>query len=368
MSAADSLSENSLDARSPTPSTDVDEYGAQEYGLATIGVRAGQSRSPEGEHNDPIFTTSSFVFESAAQAKSRFVDDAEGNVYSRFTNPTVRTFEERLAALEGGRHGTGTASGMAAILSVGLTTLKAGDHVVASSSLFGSTVTLLKKTFARFGVTTTFVPLSDLEAWRNAITPNTRLLYAETPSNPLCELCDIEALSELAKSSGALLAIDNCFCTPVLQRPLEFGADIVIHSATKFLDGQGRCVGGAIVHNSDELKDELVGFMRSAGPAMSPFNAWVFLKGLETLKIRMREHCASTQTLAEWLVLHPAVAKVHYPGLLDHPQHDLAVKQQSGFGGVLSFEVKGSRDDAWTVVDNTKIISITANLDRKSVV
>jgi len=337
-------------------------------GFGTRAVRSGHRRSPEGEQSEPIYLTSSFVFADAAEAAARFAEEVPGNIYSRFTNPTVRVFEERLAALEGGERCIGTASGMAAILSTCMALLKAGDHIVSSRSLFGSTVSLFEKYLSRFGITTTFVDPCDLEAWQQALRPETRLLFFETPSNPLTELIDIAVLAGLAHDHGALLAVDNCFCTPALQRPLEYGADLVIHSATKFLDGQGRCVGGAVV-GSEALCSEVHGVIRTAGPAMSPFNAWVFLKGLETLNLRMRAHSAAAEELAHWLDGQPAVERVNYPGLASHPQHELAVRQQIGFGGLLSFEVAGGREAAWRVIDAVRIISITANLgDAKSTI
>ncbi len=334
-----------------------------EYEFATRAIRAGQTRTAEGEHSEPIFPTSSFVFSSAAEAANRFTDSSfEGNIYSRFTNPTVRAFEQRLAALEGGEYCIATASGMAAMLTLCLGVLKAGDHIVASRSVFGSTVTLFNSIIRRFGVETDFVELQNPAAWEQAIKPNTRMLFLETPSNPLMELADIRALSEIAKAHDCLLVVDNCFCSPALQQPLKLGADIVIHSATKYLDGQGRCVGGAIVGPKALLKGDMYGVMRSAGPSMSPFNAWVFLKGLETLQLRMQAHCASALALAEWLEEQPMVERVYYAGLPSHPQHELAKRQQSGFGGIVSFEVKGGREQAWRVVDQTQLLSITGNL------
>jgi O-succinylhomoserine sulfhydrylase len=339
-----------------------------ELGFGTRAVRAGHRRSPEGEQSEPVFLTSSFVFANAEEAAARFAEEQPGNIYSRFTNPTVRAFEERLAALEGGARCVATASGMAAILATCMAHLQAGDHIVSSRSLFGSTVSLFEKYLARFGIATTFVDPCDLDAWQRAIRPETRLLFFETPSNPLTELIDIRLLADLAHGHDALLAVDNCFCTPALQRPLEHGADLVIHSATKYLDGQGRCVGGAVVGN-DALLEEVHGVIRTAGPALSPFNAWVFLKGLETLNLRMRAHCAAAEELAHWLDAHPAVERVHYPGLASHPQHDLAARQQAGFGGLLAFEVAGGRAAAWRVIDAVEVISITANLgDAKSTI
>ena len=339
-----------------TPDTDIPP------GFDTLAIRAGQHRTAEAEHNDAIFATSSFVFHDAAEAAERFAERAPGNVYSRFTNPTVRCFEERLAALEGGAACVATASGMAAILTTCLALLRAGDHVVAASDLFGSTVSLFANILSRFGVETTFVRLVDLDAWRGAVRPNTRLLFVESPSNPLGEVADIAALANIAHANDALLAVDNCLCTPALQRPFGFGADLVVHSATKYLDGQGRCVGGAVVTRDPAHAKQILGVLRTAGPAMSPFNAWVFLKGLETLRLRMEAHSAAAQSLAEWLEQHPAVEHVYFPGLLSHPQHALAARQQRGFGGVVSFDVRGGREQAWQVVDSTCLLSITANL------
>lgn len=329
--------------------------------LETLAVRAGHIRTPEGEHGEPIFTTSSYVFGSAAEAAARFAGDQPGNVYSRYTNPTVRNFEERLAALEGAEQVVATASGMAAILSTCMALLQAGDHIVCSRSVFGTTTVLLNKFMKKFGVGVSFVSLTDLTAWQKALQPNTRLLLLETPSNPLCEVADIAAIAELARHRNALLVVDNCFCTPALQQPLALGADIVVHSATKYLDGQGRCLGGAVCGRAEQM-DDVMAFIRSAGPTMSPFNAWVFLKGLETLGIRMAAHSKNAQQLAEWLQQQPAVEQVFFAGLPDHPGHHLAKQQQSDFGGVLSFSVKGSREQAWRVIDNTRILSVTANL------
>ena len=341
----------------------------EKLGFETLAVRAGQVRTAEEEQSEPIFPTSSFTFNSAAEAAARFSGESPGNIYSRFTNPTVRTFEQRLAALEGGESCVGTASGMAAILSTCMALLKAGDHVVCSRSVFGSTVVLFNAYMAKFGVEVSYVDLPDLEAWEAAIRPETRLFFLETPSNPLTALVDIRALSEVAHRHDILLVVDNCFCTPALQQPLALGADIVVHSATKYLDGQGRCIGGAVVGDAERVGKEVYGFLRTAGPTMSPFNAWVFLKGLETLSIRMRAHARNAQALAEWLEAQPQVRRVHFPGLPSHPQHELAKRQQKGFGGLLSFELKGGKADAWKVVDATRIISITANLgDAKTTV
>lgn len=333
-----------------------------DWALETLAVRAGQHRTNEGEHAEAIFPTSSYVFDSAAHAAARFGGDEPGNIYSRFTNPTVRTFEERLAALEGGESCVATASGMAAILSTCASLLQAGDHIVSSRSIFGTSTVLFNKYLSRFGMETSYVSLTDLSEWEQAIKPNTKLLFLETPSNPLTDVADIKELAELAKKNDCLLVVDNAFCTPALQKPLELGADIVIHSATKYIDGQGRCIGGAVVGNKKLVGEDVFGFIRTAGPSMSPFNAWVFLKGLETLSIRMKAHCENAQQLAEFLEANPAVTRVYYPGLKSHPQHELAASQQSGFGGVLSFEVKGGKEAAWKLIDATKLLSITANL------
>ncbi len=339
-------------------SHDVDE----ELGFDSLAVRAGQQRTNEGEQGEPIFTTSSYVFDSAAHAAARFSGDEPGNIYSRFTNPTVRTFERRLAALEGGEACVGTASGMAAILSTCMALLKAGDHIVSSRAIFGTTTVLFSTYLERFGVEVSYVPLTDLDAWRSAIKPNTRLLFLETPSNPLTEVADIRALAKLAHAHDCLLVVDNCFCTPALQQPLKLGADIVIHSATKYLDGQGRCIGGAVVGDAQRVGTDVYGFIRTAGPSMSPFNAWVFLKGLETLRLRMMAHSESALALARWLEQQASVEAVHYCGLASHAQHELAAAQQRAFGGVLSFEVRGGKEAAWRVVDATRLLSITANL------
>lgn len=332
------------------------------WGPDTKGLRAGLERTAEQEHSEAIFPTSSFVFTNAAEAAARFSGEQPGNIYSRFTNPTVRAFEKRLAAMEGGEAAIATASGMSAILALIMGLLKAGDHIVCSVAVFGTTTSLLDNQLRRFGVETDFVPLTDLGAWEAAIRPETRLLFLETPSNPLTELADIAKLAELAHDHDALLVVDNCFCTPALQRPLELGADLVTHSATKYLDGQGRCVGGAIVGDAERLGKQIFPFLRSAGPTMSPFNAWVFLKGLETLNLRMRAHSEQAMQLAQWLLKQPEVSHVYYPGLPDHPQHALAASQQSGFGGIVSFEVQGGREAAWRVIDATQMLSITANL------
>ncbi len=339
------------------------------FNFDTLAVRAGQQRTAESEQSEPIFPTSSYVFASAAEAAARFSGEEPGNIYSRFTNPTVRTFEQRLAALEGGERCVATSSGMSAILSTFMALLQSGDHIVSSRAIFGTTSVLLTNYMTKFGVETSFVDLTDLDSWAKAIKANTKLLFLETPSNPLTEVADIQALADLAHQHDCLLVVDNCFCTPALQRPFELGADIVIHSATKYLDGQGRCIGGAVVGKEDIVGADVYGFLRTAGPTMSPFNAWVFLKGLETLRLRMEAHCRNAQLLAEWLVDHPNIKHVYYPGLVSHPQHALAAKQQKGFGGVLSFEVVGGKQAAWKVIDATGMISITANLgDVKSTI
>ena len=331
-------------------------------GADTLAIRAGIERSQFGEHAEALYLTSSFVFENAAQAARRFSGEEPGNVYARFTNPTVSALQTRLAALEGAEACVTTSSGMPAILSTCMALLKAGDHVVASSGLFGATQQLFTNILSRFGVCTDFVPATDLSAYRAALRDNTKLVFIETPSNPLTQVVDVAAVAEIAHQHGALLAVDNCFCTPILQRPLSLGADLVIHSATKYLDGQGRVLGGAVC-GSKGLVEEVFKFLRTAGPTLSPFNAWVILKGLETLKLRMHAQCANALALAQWLEQHPQVAKVHYPGLASHPQHELAMQQQSGLGGaIVSFEVKGGREEAWRIVDSTKVISITANL------
>ncbi len=332
------------------------------WGPDTKGLRAGWERTPEQEHSEAIFPTSSFSFASAAEAAARFAGDEPGNIYSRFTNPTVRAFEKRLAAMEGGEAAIGMASGMAAILAVCMGLLRAGDHVLCSLGVFGTTASLFTNHLSRFGITTDFVSPADTAAWAAAVRPETRLFFLETPSNPLTEIADIRALAALAHQSNARLVVDNCFCTPALQRPLALGADLVTHSATKYLDGQGRCVGGAVVGDAETLDKQIFPFLRTAGPSLSPFNAWVFLKGLETLNLRMRAHSEAALQLAQWLIGQPGVERVFYPGLADHPQHQLAADQQSGFGGIVSFEVTGGRDAAWQVIDQTEMISITANL------
>jgi O-succinylhomoserine sulfhydrylase len=334
----------------------------QDYGLDTLAVRAGIERSQFGEHSEALYLTSSFVFESAGQAAARFGNQEPGNIYSRFTNPTVKVFEDRLAALEGAECCIATASGMSAILSTAMGLLKAGDHVLCSAGVFGATVQLLGNIMKRFGVETTFISGTNPGAWQEALRPNTRLLYIETPANPTMEIYDIAAFADVAHKAGALLVVDNCFCTPVLQQPLRLGADVVIHSATKYLDGQGRVLGGAVLGKREVVFDSVFGFLRTAGPTLSAFNAWVLLKGLETLAIRVRAQSASALELAQWLEKQPAIERVKYPGLPSHPQYELAKRQQSGGGAIVSFDVKGGREAAWRIIDNTKLLSITANL------
>jgi O-succinylhomoserine sulfhydrylase len=337
--------------------------------IATQGVRAGQARSDFREHSEALFLTSSFVFENAAQAAEGFIGSSGDFVYSRFTNPTVSMFQDRLAALEGAEACVATASGMSAILSTAMALLKSGDHIVCSNAVFGATVQLFGTVLSRFGVQTTFVSPSDASEWERAIRPQTRLLFIETPSNPLTEISDIAALAGLARRSGALLAVDNAFCTPALQRPLELGADLVIHSATKHLDGQGRVLGGAVLGAAKLVTEQVFPFLRTAGPSLSPFNAWVILKGLETLQLRMRAQSAAALEIARWLEGHRAITRVFYPGLASHPQHELARRQQSAGGAVVSFEVKGGKDAAWRLIDATRLLSITGNLgDVKSTI
>jgi len=328
----------------------------------TLAVRAGIHRSQFNEHSEALYLTSSFVFDNAAQAAARFSGEEAGPVYSRYTNPTVDMLQERLAALEGAQCCVATASGMSAILACVMCFTRAGDHIVASHGLFGATVQLLNNWLPRFGVTTTFVSPTDVSQWEAAIRPSTRLLFLETPSNPLTEVSDIAALSAVAHRVGALLAVDNCFCTPALQRPIQLGADIVLHSATKYLDGQGRVMGGAVLGTRELVHEPLTTFLRNAGPTLSPFNAWVILKGLETLKLRMQAQSANALLLAQWLEQLPSVQRVFYPGLESHPQYELARRQQASGGAIVSFVVKGGREAAWRVVDSTRLMSITANL------
>jgi O-succinylhomoserine sulfhydrylase len=330
--------------------------------LATLGVRAGQARTEFNEHAEALFLTSSFVFDNAEQAAARFTGTEDGFVYSRFSNPTVSMFQDRLAALEGAESCIATASGMSAILATAMALLKSGDHILCSNAVFGATVQLFGTILARFGVDTSFVSPTRVEEWRRALRPSTKMLFVETPSNPLTEISDIAALASVAKAAGALLVVDNVFCTPALQRPLELGADLVIHSATKHLDGQGRVLGGAVLGPAKLVMEQVFPFLRTAGPSLSPFNAWVILKGLETLDLRMRAQSAAAMEMARWLEGHRAVARVHYPGLASHPQHALAQRQQLAGGAVVSFEVKGGRSAAWKLIDAIQLISITANL------
>ena len=333
-----------------------------DFNFDTLAVRAGNEPSTFQEHSEALFLTSSFIFKSAVEAAARFSGDEKAHFYSRVSNPTIACFQDRLAALEGGESCVATATGMAAILAVMLGVLKAGDHVVSSRSIFGTSTMLFTHYLQKFGIAFDFVDLSDLEAWQRAIKPNTRLFFAETPSNPITEIVDIKALAKIAHESKALLVIDNVFCTPVLQKPLSFGADIVVHSATKYIDGQGRCMGGAVVGDKKIVGEDIFGVLRNGGVAMSPFNAWVFTKGLETLSLRMKAHCENAQSLARWLDAHSMIEKVYYPGLESHPQHALAKAQQSGYGGMVSFVVKGGKEAAWKVINHLEMISITANL------
>lgn len=334
---------------------------SDEFGPDTLGVRAGGLRSDFGEHSEALVLTASFVFSSAAQAARRFANEEPGNIYSRFTNPTVKMFQSRLAALEGAEACVATATGMAAVATTAMGLLSAGDHVVAARGVFGTVVPLLNQVLARFGVATTWVDATDLDAWRAAVRPETKLLFAETPSNPVCEIVDIAGLAAIAREAGAVLAIDNCMCSPALQRPMALGADLVVHSATKYIDGQGRVLGGAIAGRRDLVEGPLFNFVRTAGPAISPFNAWICLKGLETLRLRVEAQSARALGLARFLEEHPKVERVLYPGLASHPQHALAMRQQSAGGPVLSFVVRGGREAAWRVVDGTRLASITAN-------
>jgi len=342
---------------------------AKQFEQSTLGVRAGTARTQFNEHSEALFLTSSFVFENAEQAAARFTGGDGGFVYSRFTNPTVSMFQDRLAALEGAGACVATASGMSAILATSMALLKAGDHVVCSNAVFGATVQLYATILSRFGVETTFVSPTGIEEWQRAVRPSTKLLFLETPSNPLGEISDIAAIAAVAKRAGAALAVDNVFCTPALQRPLEFGADLVIHSATKYLDGQGRVLGGAVLGAKGPAMDAVFGFLRTAGPSLSPFNAWVILKGMETLELRMLAQSEHALQLARWLEGHPKVTRVHYPGLPSNPQHALAMRQLRAGGAIVSFEVKGGREAAWKVIDLTQMISITGNLgDVKSTI
>ncbi len=340
----------------------MNDINWNDYSLETQAIRTGHRRTHEDEHSMPIFATSSYVFKNAEEAALRFTGQKQGNIYSRFTNPTVNAFQERLAFMEKGDRCLAFASGMAAIMAVGMGLLKMGDHVVCSRGVFGNTVLMFENYFGKFGVETDFVDLIDTTAWEAAIKPNTRFLFLETPSNPLMEIADISVLAAIAHAHNCLLVVDNCFCTPVLQKPIELGADIVIHSATKYIDGQGRCVGGAVVASDDIVEKAIYPYLRTGGASMSPFNAWVFLSGLETLAVRMKAHCDSAFELAKWLEQQPGISKVHYPGLPSHAQHELAKRQQNHFGGIVSFELSGGKEHAWKLIDATEMISITANL------
>ena len=331
------------------------------YQQDTLAIRGGYQPTQENEHSEALFLTSSYIFEDSEMAAQSFNSEIEANVYSRYTNPTVRSFEQRLALMEEGEQAVATSSGMAATLAVVMALLESGDHIICSRDVFGSTRVMMDKYITKFGVEVSYVPLTDVQAWQSAVKSNTKMFFCETPSNPLSEIADIQALGQIAKQSNSLLVVDNCFCTPVLQKPLGLGADIVVHSATKYIDGQGRALGGAVV-GSAELMDQVQGFLRAAGPTMSPFNAWVFLKGLETLSVRMKAHSANASELANWLAQHPKVSKVYYAGLPDHPGHSLAKKQQIDFGAVLSFTVDGGKKAAWRVIDATQMLSLTANL------
>ena len=332
-----------------------------DHKLDTLAVRGGGLRSDFQEHSEALTLTSSFVYKSAAEAARRFANEEPGNIYSRFTNPTVTMFQSRLAALEGAEACVATSTGMGAVTTLALGLLKTGDHLVSARGVFGTVVPLFDQILAKLGISTTWVDIADLDQWRKAVRPNTKLFFVETPTNPVCELADIAALKEIASKAGATLAVDNAMCSPALQRPIEFGADIVVHSATKYLEGQGRVLAGALAGRADMITGPLFSFVRTAGPALSPFNAWIVLKGMETLRVRMEAQSKSTLDIARWLEAQPAVERVHYPWLESHPQHALAKKQQSAGGAVLSFVVKGGREAAWRVIDNAKLISITAN-------
>jgi len=342
---------------------------ANELKPDTLGVRAGGLRSDFLEHSEALTLTTSFVYRSAAEAARRFANEEPGNIYSRFTNPTVTMFQSRLAALEGAEACVATATGMAAVATLTLGLLKTGDHLICAKGVFGTVVPLFDQILAKLGISTTWVNLNDLDQWRKAVTPKTKLFFVETPSNPVCEVADVAALAAIARQAGALLAVDNAMCSPALQRPLQLGADLVVHSATKYIEGQGRVLAGAICGRGDIVNGPLYSFVRTAGPAISPFNAWICLKGMETLRLRMKAQSENALVLARWLEDHPAVERVNYPWLESHPQYALAKKQQSAGGAVLSFVAKGGREAAWRVIDNTHMVSITANFgDVKSTV
>jgi len=343
-----------------------EQFSIDDLGFDTRAVRAGIERTPFGEHAEPIFVTSSFVFDSAAQASARFGGEEDGFVYSRFSNPTVKAFQDRLASLEGAQACVATASGMSAILATVLALVRQGEHVVCSAGVFGATAQLFNL-FARYGVETTYVPLTDPAAWEQAVRPGTRMFYLETPSNPLTEVADLAAISQIARRHGIALVVDNCFSTPALQHPLAQGADVVIHSATKYIDGQGRVLGGAVLGSEKLIDESLLPVLRTTGPSLSAFNAWVLLKGLETLGIRMERQCGNALRIARWLEQQPQVARVYYPGLESHPQHALAMRQQSAGGAIVSFEMRGrdeaaARAAAWSVIDGCRVVSITGNL------
>ena len=359
-------------AKSYKPEGEIPVAQVEGLSVETLAIRAGQIRSAELEHSEAIFPTSSFVYNSAQEAAARFSGEQAGNIYARFTNPTVTMFEQRIASMEGGERAVACASGMAAIMSTCYALLEQGDHIICSRSVFGTTNVLLEKYVSKFGVEVTFVDLTDYEQWEKAIQKNTRFLFLESPSNPLCEVVDIPKVAAIAHAGThpkqTLLIVDNCLCTPVLQQPLSMGADIVIHSATKYIDGQGRCLGGVVI-GANELVEEVYGFLRSGGPTMSTFNAWVFLKGLETLDIRMKAHSQSALMIAQWLERQEKIERVYYSGLESHPQYELARTQQRSGSGVLSFEIKGDKAAAWRFIDGVEFISITANLgDTKSTI
>jgi O-succinylhomoserine sulfhydrylase len=342
---------------------------ASDYKPDTLGVRAGGIRSDFQEHSEALSVTTSFVYKSAAEAARRFSNEEPGNMYSRFTNPTVTMFQSRLAAIEGAEACVATSTGMAAVTTMALGLLKSGDHIVSHRGVFGTVVPLFDQILAKLGITTTWVDLPDVDQWKAAVRPNTKLLFAETPSNPVCQLADIAALADIAKKAKAVLAIDNAMCSPALQQPISLGADLVVHSATKYIDGQGRVLAGALAGRADLVTGPLFGFVRTAGPAISPFNAWVCLKGMETMRVRMKAHAENALAIARWLESCPQVERVHYPFLESHPQHALAKRQQSGGGAVLSFVMKGGREAAWKMIDAVKMISITANFgDVKSTI
>jgi O-succinylhomoserine sulfhydrylase len=340
-----------------------------EYKPDTLGVRAGGVRSDFQEHSEALALTTSFVYKSAAEAARKFANEEPGNIYSRFTNPTVKMFQDRLAAIEGAEACVATATGMAAVTTTALGLLKTGDHIIAPRGVFGTVVPLFDQILARLGITTTWVDLQDIDSFRRAVRPSTRLIFVETPSNPVCEIADIAALADVAKKANAILAVDNAMCSPALQQPIKHGADLVVHSATKYIEGQGRVLAGAIAGRADLVSGPLFSFVRTAGPAISPFNAWICLKGMETLSLRMKAQSASALTIARWLEGHPGVERVNYPFLESHPQHALAKRQQSAGGAVLSFVAKGGRAGAWKVIDGVRMISITANFgDVKSTI